>query len=714
MSAKPYPDTSRQKITRRTRLKEKTAEQLIDELAEIRQRIASLEDADRDRNGKVKASKKSKKQAVAQYSSTPIASYTWQKVGGDFVLVDFNDTAVEITDGQIVSLVGKTAKELNGHEPAVLEDLSQCFAKRSSIKRELDCRFNSIGEDRYLAINSSFVLPNLVLVQIEDITERRQAEEAILRAKKEWERALDSVPELVAIIDDQHRIVRVNKSMADCLELSPSECVGLNCYDAVHGMDSPPPSCPHVQSLKDNSSHTAEFDEDRLGGQFEITTSPLTGPDGCVIGCMHIARKCGTRKDSNEVIVRLSRELATLDAIAEVASQSFDIDEILNNALEKVSEVMGVRVGGVYLLDKDTKNLNVKVVTGVNDDTYRVISPIKIGKGVSGRVVQSGEPMFIESLPDSVDLIGKRALRMVIDEQLKAAMCIPLKARGRVLGVMYVMTDNDRTLTQQERTFLVRVSRQISSAIDASEMNKEISKVKAADELERLRMAFLASISHEIRTPLASIKGFASTLLQTDVQWDAETQKDFIRHIDEESDRLMRIVNDVLDVSRISCGAMRLEKTMALFDDVLEDVRNKLRILTKNHHLKLQKPAVSPLIMMDGLRIGQVITNLVENAASYSLVGSEITLAAEVREDKLIVSVTDKGSGIAKEYQEKVFDRFFRLEESAKRRKKGSGLGLAICKGIIEGHGGEIWVESKYGKGSKFIFTLPIVDDSEL
>lgn len=118
MSAKPYPGTSRQKMTRRTRPKEKTAEQLIDELAEIRQRIASLEDAECDRKGNTRASRKSKKPAVAQYSSTPIASYTWQKVGEDFVLVDFNDTAVEITDGQIVSLVGRTVKELNGHEPA--------------------------------------------------------------------------------------------------------------------------------------------------------------------------------------------------------------------------------------------------------------------------------------------------------------------------------------------------------------------------------------------------------------------------------------------------------------------------------------------------------------------------------------------------------------------------------------------------------------------
>jgi len=276
------------------------------------------------------------------------------------------------------------------------------------------------------------------------------------------------------------------------------------------------------------------------------------------------------------------------------------------------------------------------------------------------------------------------------------------------------MTDNDRMLTQQERVFLVRVSRQISGAIDAAEMHSEISKVRATDELERLRMAFLASISHEIRTPLASIKGFASTLLQPDVQWDAETQKDFIWHIDQESDTLMRIVNDILDVSRISCGAMRLEKTMALFDDVLDNVKSKLRILTKNHRLVLQKSDVSPLVMMDGVRIGQVITNLVENAASYSLVSSAIVLAAEIHRDKLIVSVTDQGSGIAKEYQEKVFDRFFRLEESAKRRREGSGLGLAICKGIIEGHGGEIWVESKKGKGSKFSFSLPIVDDSEL
>ncbi|MCP4610066.1 MAG: GAF domain-containing protein, partial [Planctomycetes bacterium] len=428
----------------------------------------------------------------------------------DFVLVDFNDTAEDVSGGMVVGLVGKTAKELNGHIPEILDDFAECFSKRSSKKRELYCRLNNLGNAKYLAINSSFVLPNLILVQTEDITERKQTDEAILRAKKEWERALDSVPDLISIIDNQHRFVRVNKAMADRLGMNPAECVGQACYAVVHGLDKPPSFCPHMKSLKDSRRHTADFFEEHLSGAFVVTTSPLLSSDGQMVGSMHIAHDNDQLNQSDEKIMQLSKELATLDAIAEVTGQSFDLDEILNSALEQVADVVGVKVAGVYLVDKDMENLNVKVVKGVSDSTAKVISPIKIGKGVSGCVVQSGEPVFIESLPDSVDLIGKRALRMVIQEQLKAAVCIPLKAKGRILGVMYAMTDNERTLEREEREFLITISRQISGAIDAAEMHKEISSARESDELDRLRMAFLASISHEIRTPLASIKGFAS------------------------------------------------------------------------------------------------------------------------------------------------------------------------------------------------------------
>lgn len=596
MSLKPVGNTSNQgvakrvkKVTRHIKRDDETAEKLLGELAEIRRRIASLESKNVD-HGVMEKSGKKRQRSAMQSGGIPIPSYTWQQVSGDFVLVDFNDAAVRISD-TLVNLVGKTAKELNGHIPEVLDDLSQCFSERSSVKREVHCSFNDIGEARHLAISYGFVLPDLILVHTEDITDSKDAEEEILR---------------------------------------------------------------------------------------------------------------------------LNRELNALKTIAEIASQSIDLDVILSSTMSKVREILNIKHAGVALVDEDGRHLTLNVHLGISNTLAKGFLPMELGKGFLGKVVQSGEPLFDEALSGSFKKAGKKPKELAISEQLRSAMCVPLVARGNVLGAMYAATQGERVFTAEEKALLMTIGHQLSLAVHAAAMLDEISQAKVREGLDEFRMGFLASVSHEIRTPLTSIKGLASTLLQTDVQWDAETQKDFLRHIDQESDRLMRMVNDILDISKLQVSAMHLDKTINTFDEVINDIRDVLYSLTNKHRFELIVPDVPPLVFMDELRIGQVITNLVKNAVSYSSEDTVIILEVKVSDGNLIVSVIDQGDGIPVEFRERVFDRFTRLEGSIKRRKNGSGLGLAICKGIVEGHGGKIWVESKVGKGSRFRFSLSVVDDSEV
>ena len=175
--------------------------------------------------------------------------------------------------------------------------------------------------------------------------------------------------------------------------------------------------------------------------------------------------------------------------------------------------------------------------------------------------------------------------------------------------------------------------------------------------------------------------------------------------IDQESDRLLRIVSDVLDMSKIEAGAMKLEKSITNLNRVISQLSNVFDNIAGDHVLEFVFPPDLPSMAMDEVRVGQVITNLVENAASYSPEGTKITVEASMSSGTLEVSVSDCGEGILPEHHEKVFAHFYRLEENVKRRKSGSGLGLAICKGIVESHGGKIWIESESRNGSKFIFT---------
>jgi len=230
---------------------------------------------------------------------------------------------------------------------------------------------------------------------------------------------------------------------------------------------------------------------------------------------------------------------------------------------------------------------------------------------------------------------------------------------------------------------------------------------RLAGELKKLTI-LLSNVSHELRAPLASIKGFTTALLQPDVRWDKETQRDFLQTIDQESDRLNRLIGDLLDMSRLEAGALKLEKGNYHISEILDSVGRRLAKLTENHELRMIAPKELPPVFVDEMRIGQVLTNLVENSTKYSKAGGLITIETQLNGDRIIFSVTDQGEGIPSELLPRLFDRFYQVKSVARGRKSGMGLGLSICRGIIAAHGGQIWAESWAGKGSRFSFSLPV------
>jgi PAS domain S-box-containing protein len=233
-------------------------------------------------------------------------------------------------------------------------------------------------------------------------------------------------------------------------------------------------------------------------------------------------------------------------------------------------------------------------------------------------------------------------------------------------------------------------------------------EAEALKKLDRLRTELLANVSHELRTPLASIKGFASTLLRTDTKWSEDEQRDFLKTIDEEADHLNRIIGDILDMSRIDTGALKLNPGFHNILEIMESVRGRFTQVTATHNLVIKTPAWLPPLYVDNTRIAQVLSNLVDNAMKYSLEGSEVIIEAKLAGDDIVISVEDSGIGIAPEALPKLFDRFYQVDRVVRGKKGGTGLGLSICRGIVQAHGGKIWVESEVGKGSKFSFSLPV------
>jgi signal transduction histidine kinase len=233
---------------------------------------------------------------------------------------------------------------------------------------------------------------------------------------------------------------------------------------------------------------------------------------------------------------------------------------------------------------------------------------------------------------------------------------------------------------------------------------RDVTEERKADAM---KSQLLSTVSHELRTPLASIKGFASTLLRQDVKWDERTQRDFLRIIEEEADRLTEIIDNLLDISQIEAGALRVDKAPTQLRTLIREVVDEMRMRTEAHWFVVDLPSDLPLVMADSRRIRQVLHNLIENAVKYST-GGQVTVACEVEGEQVTTSVSDQGEGIPPEFLDRVFDRFFQVNGGSTRRVGGSGLGLSISRGIIAAHGGRIWAESTVGQGSSFRFTLPI------
>ncbi len=233
-------------------------------------------------------------------------------------------------------------------------------------------------------------------------------------------------------------------------------------------------------------------------------------------------------------------------------------------------------------------------------------------------------------------------------------------------------------------------------------------------EAEQIKNQLLSTVSHELRTPLASIKGFATTLLRQDVRWDEATQREFLRIIEEESNRLEELIDNLLDMSQMEAGALRIQREPTQLRRLVREAVENAQRRTESHWFVMDLPAELPRVWADPRRIRQVLNNLLENAIKYAPNGGQITVACEVETEGVVVSIADQGEGIAPEYLERVFDRFFQVDGAATRKTGGSGLGLAIAKGILDAHGGAIWAESEPGHGAVFRFSLPIANESDL
>lgn len=232
---------------------------------------------------------------------------------------------------------------------------------------------------------------------------------------------------------------------------------------------------------------------------------------------------------------------------------------------------------------------------------------------------------------------------------------------------------------------------------------RDITRFRQAEEL---KSTFISIISHELKTPVALIKGYVSTLRRDDAQWDAAIVQDSLQVIEEEADRLAGLIENLLDASRLQAGGMALKRSDVSLPELCQRMAQRLQTQTGKHTITVSFPPDFPVILADETRLEQVLSNLIGNSIKYAP-GGEIKVLGQVRQDNVIVCVSDEGPGIDPQDIPHVFDRFYRAPEMA-RNTKGAGLGLFLTRAIVEAHNGHIWIDTVPGQGARFCFSLPI------
>jgi len=396
-----------------------------------------------------------------------------------------------------------------------------------------------------------------------------------------------------------------------------------------------------------------------------------------------------------------NRETRILLEVSQGVSQYLDLQQIIDSALEKVIESTDIDAGYAYLAENE--KLVLKGSCGIEATDAVDIKEIMINEGFAGSVFAGSQPEVIYDIANS----NQTDLKYLSGKGLKSYVGMPLAMGGKNMGIIGFATRKESGFTPGEVELLTAISRELAIAVRNAQLYEEASSVRALRALDEFRTELLANVSHELRTPLSAIKGFSSALLQPDVHFDKQTRTEFLQTIDTEADKLNRLIEELLVMSRLEAGTLKVKKQQRNIPDVIESIKDNLCNLTSKHRLSIMVPEDLPAVSVDD-RIGEVFSNLVENAVRYSPEGTEITVEAQRNGEGIIASVSDEGIGVPSELQKKIFERFYQVADPVVGHTPGTGLGLSICKGIVEAHHGRIWVESKPGKGSKFSFSLPI------
>jgi PAS domain S-box-containing protein len=400
-------------------------------------------------------------------------------------------------------------------------------------------------------------------------------------------------------------------------------------------------------------------------------------------------------------------EVVTLYTLANQMTSSLELPVILDAIVNILRRVLDCRGCCIFLLDEETQLLQMEASAGVTPGKHEKVT-IRIGEGVSGRVVEQARMIYIPDTHQQPDF-------KYLSEEIRSLLVVPLISKDRVIGTLSVDDFKVEAFSDDVGRLLTIAAAQAAVHIENAQLFEHLKerakKLEEAyaelKELDRKKDEFVQTVSHELRHPLSFVKAYVELFLDGTLGPVNESQRDSLEIVTQRTDAITRLVNDILTLQQLDQGDIDV-KPVAIGDLVRAAVRSAEPTAAQGG-LKVRAEVAEglPLISGDSGRLSQVLDNLLGNAIKFSPDGGIIIVRVRPVNGLVQVEVADQGVGIPSDKLEKIFERFYQVDGSSKRRFPGTGLGLAIVKRIVEAHSGEIWVKSVEGKGSTFFFTLP-------
>ncbi len=402
-------------------------------------------------------------------------------------------------------------------------------------------------------------------------------------------------------------------------------------------------------------------------------------------------------------VAERTRELAVVNKITQIISSKLNITQIFESLSDEVGKLLPYDRISIALLDENQRQIALRLIKTKDTPTVTHDLPRpKTGTAI-GWVADHQQPYLRADVLETSEFHEDR---LIAKEGMRSYIVVPIVSQNETIGTLNLVSRRPQTYTERNLEILIPIAEQVAIAVETIRLFEQTKK------LDQLKSDFVSKVSHELRTPLTSIKGFTEILLSYE-DVDHKTQKEFISIIHEESERLTRLINDILDLSKIESGKTEWHiQPISPFEIVVRAAKSiRAMALEKNLPIMIEVPETLPKMRGDADQLIQVLDNLLSNAIKFSNHGN-ITIKG-AREDTMVrISVQDAGSGIPESDIERIFDKFHQLGDSRSGKPRGTGLGLAICREIIQYLGGKIWCESKPGKGSRFHFTLPVWSES--